>query len=253
MMRKTNFCLLALSAALLAGGMGSCATSSPQGYLGTMAGAEIGGTIGEAIGWLSTNRHDGPGKAMLGSIVGTVAGAIIGNHIAAQSEKSDTRRHDGKKYSDNTSSYYPDYQTEGGYDASRSNAYKGKAGKKATISERSFSEYGTPLTIRNVTYQDENGDGRFSRYETINVIYEVTNTASHSVEALLYIDDPEQSKNFAYSPASTVTINPGQTIRYKAKAFCKNVPKSNYTDIRIYAQDKLGTKTAATSLRVRCE
>ena len=59
----------------------SCDISSSRNYMGTMAGAEIGGVIGEAMGWMSTSRHDGPGKAMLGSIIGTVAGAAIGNAI----------------------------------------------------------------------------------------------------------------------------------------------------------------------------
>ena len=70
--------------------LSSCTYNGYEGYLGTMAGAEIGGVIGESIGWMSTSRHHGPGNALLGGIIGTVAGAAIGNAIG--NDAADARR-----------------------------------------------------------------------------------------------------------------------------------------------------------------
>ena len=44
--------LMTLSGIILASSLWSCDGMSTHRYLGTMAGAEIGGTIGEAIGWI---------------------------------------------------------------------------------------------------------------------------------------------------------------------------------------------------------
>ena len=56
----------AISSALMAGTvLSSCTYSGYESYIGTMAGAEIGGIIGESIGWMNTSRHSGPGNAML--------------------------------------------------------------------------------------------------------------------------------------------------------------------------------------------
>ena len=80
--------------------------------MGTMAGAEIGGVIGEALGWMSTSRHDGPGKAMLGSIVGTVAGAAIGNALTKEKTTTVGRRdnvRDNRRYEEDFNPNYRDY------------------------------------------------------------------------------------------------------------------------------------------------
>lgn len=185
-------------------------------YRGTMAGAEIGGTIGEAIGWLSTSRHDGPGKAMLGSIIGTIAGAAIGNSLSSKSERNET--------------YGDDYVSK----------RIGKKMKKANASEsyeNNNADYSnSPLLISNLTYQDEDGDGRISKYETINVIYEVTNTSDHIVAATLSIDDVENAKTMVFSPSTDLMLDSHQTIRYKAKAFCNGRPRKDRVNIRVFAK-----------------
>lgn len=230
-----------------------CNTSSTNGYLGTMAGAEIGGTIGEAIGWLSTSRHDGPGKAMVGSIIGTVAGAVIGNQIATQSEKNhDTSRRQNQNSDDyaygtaTQSEKNYDYQTSGGYDTY----------SPAPADNHSYSIGHHPgsagLTIGRVSFQDENGDGKFSRYETINVIYEVTNNTSSEASVSLSIDNPHYANAIAFSPVQTARIAPGKTIRYKAKAFMKNNVKARFVDINVYA-DSPTAGHASSVLKVKCE
>ena len=201
-----------------------CDITSSRNYMGTMAGAEIGGVIGEALGWMSTDRHDGPGKAMLGSVVGTVAGAAVGNALTKDRATS-------KRKSSNTDddAYIGGYQTGGGYDYTDSHSgkqHQGKAGSHAVYSD---------LSIGHVTYQDEDGNGRFSRNETVNIIYEVTNHANTSCRAELKIEAVNDAKSFALSPANVVHIGPHETIRYKAKAFCKGKVSKNATTFRLYA------------------
>ena len=214
-----------LSFLTLTGSLCSCDGMSTRSYLGTMAGAEIGGTIGEAIGWMSTSRHSGPGKAMMGCIIGTVAGAAIGHSIATKSESNNNSRgsYDYDNYGGSYGQSGFDYQTSGGYDAPASSApAMSRAGSSM-------------LTIRNLTYQDEDGNGHFGRYETINVIYEVTNNSDTPAQVQLIVDDPTHPNDFAFSPMTTATIQPHQSIRYKAKAFCKSRPKSRTADIIVYA------------------
>ncbi len=204
-----------------------CDITSSRNYLGTMAGAEIGGVIGEALGWMSTDRHDGPGKAMLGSIVGTVAGAAIGNYVTKDKDKDKDR--DGYDYGNRNElsqvygyedGYNVGYQTGGGSDMSGS------------------------LSISNVQYQDEDGDGRFSRNETVNVIFEVRNDSRMTMRDVeLKVEAVNNTKCFVFSPASVATIQAGEAIRYKAKVFCKSKPSDNTTVFKVSANSKSGDKS----------
>ena len=218
-----------LSALILGSSLlGSCTYSSSSNYMGTMAGAEIGGVIGEAFGLMATHRHEGPGKAMLGLVLGTAAGAAIGNAVTKDGTAT------GKSYHRDT---YSDYQTGGGYDSSSS-----------------YSSYGyatTPscLSIHNVTYQDENGDGRFSRNETINITYEIKNHGNTDLSDVVLMVEPVNAKNIAVSPFTTVNIKAGETLRYKAKAFCKSYPTTNTTIFTVGASSTYGK--AQTQLEVR--
>lgn len=205
-MRKPILIPAAAAALLLT----ACSSTSPNAYLGMMAGAEIGGTLGEAIGFMSTNRHDGPGKAMLGSVIGTVAGAAIGYELAQSAEQANT------------------------------------SAQTTTQVTSAPAPSPSPLAISNITYQDEDGDGKFARYETINVIYEVTNTSSKALATQLSIQVPQVDDDIALSPTTTATIEPGKTIRYKAKAFLKNTPKAKAIDIRVEAAPNEGTVASAS-------
>lgn len=236
----------AISSALLAGTMlSSCTYSGYESYLGTMAGAEIGGIIGESIGWMNTSRHSGPGNAMLGGIIGTVAGAAIGNAIgneaaeARKTQEREYRKHRNRnrnndrrnqQYPNNSSDTYSygGYQTEGG---------------------RDYTKSANNLIISNLKYEDENGDGLISKYETINVIYEVSNPTSSDIEVQLAIGN-NSNHNFEFSPETTATIAPGKTIRYKAKVFCKSVPRDAYTDIPVYAKSQQAG-SAQQSIRIK--
>ena len=205
---KKSITLTAIAAAAIL--LSACSSTSPNAYLGMMAGAEIGGTLGEAIGLMSTNRHDGPGKAMLGSVIGTVAGAAIGYELAQSADQA--------------------------------NAAERSTATAATPSAPAVS----PLTISNITYQDEDGDGKIARYETINIIYEVTNGAGQALDTQLAIDAPQAADDVACSPTTDTTIEPGKTIRYKAKAFLKSVPQGKSLDIRVAATPQGGPPVTAT-------
>lgn len=223
----------------------SCDISSSRNYMGTMAGAEIGGVIGEALGWMSTSRHDGPGKAMLGSIVGTVAGAAIGNALTKDNTtqtrvgRRDNVR-DDVRYEDN---YSPGYQIGGGsndaYNVNRPSNYS----SPMTNDNNSYSF----LTISNVTFQDEDGDGKFGRNETVNIIYEITNTSRNDVDdVVLKIESLDGDKYFAVSPANTAKIAAGERIRYKAKAFCKTKPSGSVAKFNLSASSRYAGTTSTT-------
>ena len=229
----------------------SCDISSSRNYMGTMAGAEIGGVIGEALGWMSTSRHDGPGKAMLGTIVGTVAGAAIGNAVTKDNTKvvRSGRRDDTRNNIRYEDDYNPGYQIGGGsnegYNASRPGNYSGPM----TNRNNSYSF----LTISNVSYQDEDGDGKFSRNETINIIYEVTNTSKNALDdVVLKIEALDGDKYFAVSPSNTTKIAAGERIRYKAKAFCKSKPSGSVAKFNLSASSRYGG-TTSTILQVRMD
>ena len=253
--------------------LSSCDISSSRNYLGTMAGAEIGGVIGEALGWMSTDRHDGPGKAMLGSVVGTVAGAAIGNYITKDKTDSSSRDYNSDYSSNYSSDYngnsnynsdyssnrggYDDsynmgYQTGGGSDAVADN-YRGKENNRGKENKKNgyHIDSNSSLTISNVQYQDEDGDGRFSRNETVNIIYEVKNNSRQTVRNVeLKVEAENNSKCFALSPTNVIDIPAGETIRYKAKAFCKSRPSDSTTTFKVSANSNASGKLYA-ELQIR--
>lgn len=209
-----------------------CDITSSRNYLGTMAGAEIGGVIGEALGWMSTDRHDGPGKAMLGSIVGTVAGAAIGNYVTRDKDKANDSYVNGNG-SYGAYSYGDSYSTGSGI------GYQ--TGGGADLGGGTYSGGKSDLSISNVQYQDEDGDGRFSRNETVNIIFEVRNDSRRTLgDVELKVEAMNNTKCFVFSPASVVTIQAGETIRYKAKVFCKSKPSDNTTLFKVSANSKSG-------------
>ncbi len=242
--------------ALLIGGtlVSSCDITSSRNYLGTMAGAEIGGVIGEALGWMSTDRHDGPGKAMMGSIIGTVAGAAIGNAITKdRTETNNSYSSDSYSGGGYTDDYNAGYQTGGGADYSQNDytqdynyTYSG-----STQGKGYHIETNNALTINNVMYQDEDGDGKCSRNETLNIIYEVKNTSRQTINNVeLKVEAENNDKCFALSPSNVVSIQAGETIRYKAKAFCKSKPSDNVTKFKVSANSPTGG-TASSELQIK--
>ena len=229
----------------------SCSFTSSSNYMGTMAGAEIGGVIGEALGWMSTSRNEGPGKAMLGSVVGTVVGAAVGNAVTKDKAVTSGRRNNTREERQDNVVYSPDYQISGG------NMAYGTDNRRGNNDQRYSNERNTNmnsyrfLRLRNASYQDEDGNGKCSRNETLNIFYEITNTSNHVAEdVVLKIESLDGDKYFAVSPANTISIAAGETVRYKAKAFCKKIPSGSTATFNLTASSKYAGNTT-TILQIK--
>lgn len=230
---------------LIAGSMlSSCYFGSSESYFGTMAGAEIGGVIGESLGWISTSRHGGPGTAMLGRVLGTVAGGAIGNSIGNRaSESRKERRAARRQRQQQTTSYNNDYYS-GSNDDYTIGDYQTEGGRSKVYNNTASS-----LSISNMYFEDEDGDAKLNKNETLNIIYEVTNSSSTPAEVRLITGTAKDSR-LEFSPEMTTTIEAGKTIRYKAKVFCKKVPTGTYIDIPVTViSDTHGT--VKDSIRVK--
>lgn len=211
-MKRNSFFVL-IVATVLAG----CSFSSNSNYMGTMVGAEIGGVIGEAIGIATHNR--GPLSAMTGRVIGTAVGAAAGYQITKQ---ADEKRNN--KQNDHNISNQSDIEIPG-----------------------SFYSNNSALRIVNVSYEDENGDGKISRNETINIIYEVENISERNLNDVeLVLTCLTDQNAFMTSPAEKVSIEAGQTIRYKAKAFCKYVPSATNAKFQALAESNRGGNAGVT-------
>ena len=248
-MRK--FQIYALSAAIVCGSVFSgCTYSGYESYAGTMVGAQIGSVIGESIGWLSTSRHGGPGTAMLGSVIGTVAGAAIGNAIgneaaeARREERAERKRRRMEAYSKKASRQHANVGRDEANDSYDFGGFQTEGGRDANIASSGSSA----LVISNLHYEDEDGDGKMGKYETVNVIYEIYNPNAFAVDANLITGD--KNADLEFSPITNTRIEAGKSIRYKAKVFCKKVPDGAYTEIPLVVSGE-GIETSSTSIRIR--
>lgn len=236
--------IYALSAAIVCGSvLSGCTYSGYESYAGTMVGAQIGSVIGESIGWLSTSRHGGPGTAMLGSVIGTAVGAVIGNSIgneAAESKRQERAERKQRQRAERANRVARQEETDN-YDFSGIQTEGGRDASVAAINNNS-------LVISNLHYEDEDGDGKMSKYETVNVIYEVHNPNSYPVDANLITGD--NNPNLEFSPVTNTRIEAGKSIRYKAKVFCKKVPDGNYTEIPLAVSGE-GIETSSATIRIK--
>ena len=130
----------------------------------------------------------------------------------------------------------------------RNNSDTYEFGSYQTEGGRDYTKAPGGLIISNLKYEDENGDGLINKYETINVIYEVTNPTSRDVEVKLITGN--NNNNFEFSPESTATIGAGKTIRYKAKVFCKSLPRETYSEIPVYVTSSQAGN-AQESIRIK--
>lgn len=258
---KKTWIYLACASVFASSVLTSCDITSSRNYLGTMAGAEIGGVVGEALGWMSTDRHDGPGKAMLGSLIGTVAGAAIGNSLSRdKQEQSNYYTYDEPRNNHHYNDDNVGYQTGGGYDSTpnRNQGGYGQGGYSQNYNGQGLNGQGSygqfvpcTLQISGINYQDEDGDGKFGRNETVNIIYDVKNTGRSACnDVTLKVEAVNNAKCFAFSPSTTVSIGPGESVRYKAKAFCKSRPSESVTQFKVIASSQNAGETFA-ELQIR--
>lgn len=174
----------------------SC-TSSGQAVAG-LTGAAIGSNIGGAIGGASGRgyyHYNGQGAA-LGSLIGMGVGAALG--VAIQ-----------KSVENNERSYYEGYQDNSSY----SSSYNTPAPVQPRL----------PLSISEITYFDGNGDGYMSKGETIEVETYIKNTGSRTLYNLYITLDTQNSKYVTVSSPLTISLEPGQKVRYSGRIYCRRI------------------------------
>lgn len=193
MMKTTKATCFALAAALL---ISSC--SSSYQAQGGVTGALIGSRVGETIGFLSGHGHFRGENAALGSLIGMGVGAVLGVGIASQIEQGEQIGQRPKR----TDRYdeTPDYQTGSG-------AYAGTIPGAVSISD--------------LTYMDSDGDGLFSKNETLEVEGFITNTSNEPLKDIVIFLKSDNTKDVSISPSLTTTLRPGQKIRYTGRLHCK--------------------------------
>lgn len=173
----------------------SC-TSSGQavaGLTGAAIGSNIGGAIGGASGGGYYRHYNGQGAA-LGSLIGMGVGAALG--VAIQ-----------KSVENNERSYYEDYQDNSSYSSNYNNP--------APVQPR------LPLRISEITYFDGNGDGYMSKGETIEVETYIQNTSNRTLYNLYISLDTQKSKYVTVSSPLTISLEPGQKVRYSGRIYCR--------------------------------
>ncbi len=227
-------CLFAASVIL-----SSCSTSpSYYSMSGTMAGASIGSQIGEAIGWFS-GGHNRYGSSLVGRVIGTAAGAGIGYSITQKQISNLNKQYDNRNtVSENTynNTFTPESNT---------------INRNFRIGKNSKT-YNNSLCIGNISYQDENGDGKISKGETCTITYEVSNNTQWLISDLVVaISEETNTKRFAFSPSTpNVSISPGGTIKYKANVFCKKKPSQSNVVIKLSAYSNEKSMEVYESIKI---
>ena len=175
----------------------SC-TSSGQAIAG-LTGAAIGSNIGGAIGGASGSgyyRHYNGQGAALGSLIGMGVGAALG--VAIQKSVENSER-----------SYYEGYQEGSQY----SSNYNTPAPVQPRMS----------LEITEITYFDGDGDGYMSKGETIEVETYIQNTGNRTLYNLNITLDTQNSKYVTVSSPLTISLEPGQKVRYSGRIYCRRI------------------------------
>lgn len=237
-----------MSAALLAS---SCTTGAGAGaYAGSSLGSVLGSAIGGIIG--------GPHGSDVGTIVGMAGGAAVGGAIGNAADQQQRREQSEvlarrnqriqreKAQRNQTMQYGDDTYVSGGnavaYSSQDANidpaqmvdennsgddridfgmqpaTNSSAAGASHVETIRANSINNGKLTIRNVRFSDETGDGKLSGDETGRVTFEIYN----NTELPVYNFDPtvveaEANKRIYISPSVHVeNIMPGQGLRYTA-------------------------------------
>ncbi|MBR1838599.1 MAG: hypothetical protein IJ786_03485 [Bacteroidaceae bacterium] len=155
-------------------------------FYGAATGSSLGGMFGSAIGGLM----GGPRGSDTGTVIGMVAGGIAG--AAASSSRSD--------YSSST----------------RERAYTDEVAYDYTPQTHYSSSTYRDLVVRDVTFNDENGnhslDSRERAYIIIDIFNEGRSTA-HDVAPLITSDN----RRIVISPTAIISTLPGgRGARYKA-------------------------------------
>lgn len=239
-----KYSIIILSAALT---VSSCTTGAGSGaYAGSSLGSVLGSAIGGIIG--------GPRGSDVGTLVGMAGGAAVGAAVGNAAEqhmreeqhdalaqrnqriqRQKARDNQQQTYGSNTydsldpsnmvdTSNSGDDRIDFGPAAPSTGGTSYASGYRPSISSSqveqiySHSAANGNLTIRNVRFNDEDGDGKLGRNETGQVTFEIYN----DTQAPIYNFDPtvveaDDNKQIYISPSVRVeNIMPGQGLRYTA-------------------------------------
>lgn len=214
--------------------LSSCVSTGQGAYTGGSFGTILGSAIGGLLG--------GPRGSDIGTIVGMAGGAAAGAAIGHSAEKQEVREHYQRVQDNKARNYNPyddmqitgqsltdgsqgisqsltDDTTQSGFDPNNGGDDRlfdftiNAADSVATVEAETPS-----IDIRNVHYEDANGDGMLNGGEIAKVSFEVINTGKlplNNVEPTVV--ETTGNKRIMVSPGISVDrIMPGQGIRYTA-------------------------------------
>ena len=177
---KKALCFLLATTLVLTG------CSSLGEFYGVATGSSLGGMFGSAIGGLM----GGPRGSDAGTIIGMVAGGVAGAAIANRSEES------------TSTSYERSYNDVVDYDYTP---------------QRHYSSYSyNNISVRNVTFNDENGNRSLDSRERAYIILDIYNdgrTDVYEIAPTITCDN----RRVIISPTAIISsLGSGRGARYKA-------------------------------------
>ena len=229
-----NTTLKTLAGILAAAILATSCTSTSQTYAG-FAGASLGSNVGSLIGAATGSGHghhrhySGQGAA-LGSLIGMGVGAALGVAIQKSVEEGGRRNRDDAP-ADNTYNYAPTHQNTPKHPTTRTET------KPATA---------LPLRISELTYFDGNGDGLLSKGETIEVETYIRNTGRTTLHDLHIALDTRQNKHVSISSPLTITLEPGQTVKYSGRIYGKRSRSGHAVPLTILIASAQGQAQSET-------
>lgn len=191
---------------------------------GAYAGASLGGLFGSAVGGIS----GGPRGSDVGTLVGMVGGAAVGAAIgAAADEKEEARiaaarqraasRTSVSTVSEADDVYESDY-VDNAYDGTVSGDDRIDLDLEAPATTVTSAYTDERLTIRNVEFIDQNGDGRLNPGETATIAFEIMNYTPYIIyDVMPDVTEVNGNRNILISQGVRIeSLAPGNGVRYTA-------------------------------------
>lgn len=204
--------------------LSSCGT-----YTGTgaYAGATLGGIFGSAIGGI----NGGPRGSDVGTLVGMVGGAAVGAAIGSAADEKEAERREAARQTRLQSTPTVTVITTTPESPVSTPTDEYVATDTAVVDDRIDIDLEGPttvevsstytderMTIRNVEFIDENGDGRLNPGETATIAFEVMNYTPYIIyDVTPNVVDVNDNRNILISQGIRVeSLAPGQGVRYTA-------------------------------------
>lgn len=177
--------------------------TSVNEFYGAATGSSLGGLFGSAIGGLI----GGPRGSDAGTIIGMVAGGVAG---AAATRSTEERSY---------TSYERNYNDEVDYDYTPQRHY-------------STSSYSN-IVVRNITFNDENGNRSLDSRERAYIILDIYNDGRSDVYDIAPTITCD-NRRIVVSPTAIISALPsGRGARYKATVMSRGNLKNGTTVFRI--------------------